>query len=226
MKKSYQTGENTKQNILQVSKELFYEKGFEDTVYDDICKKAKVNRALIPYYFKNKSDLALAVYNDLMVSFVETRDFLGKGYNELEKMILNNCYYYKLLEDPKMARFIRYVSGVNVYHDRMLLGEQLWMERMTVDGHKIAKRKLSALVPLYLGMEKEIIFMYEEQKYKEAEYATRVAMHMLFQYLGIEEKEIERVLTKVKRMLNRYIVKLQPDFTIVIEKKETKINHS
>lgn len=49
---------NEKQlEILQVAEELFAEKGFDGTSIRDIAKKAKINIAMISYYFGSKEKL-------------------------------------------------------------------------------------------------------------------------------------------------------------------------
>lgn len=55
-------GKMTRARILKVAEELFYEHGFDATSVDKIAKAAKVNKALIYYYFKNKRDLMLSSF--------------------------------------------------------------------------------------------------------------------------------------------------------------------
>lgn len=51
---NYENGTNTRQAIVQACKHLFYEKGYHETSYSDICKAAHVNRGTIYYHFKDK----------------------------------------------------------------------------------------------------------------------------------------------------------------------------
>ena len=37
--KKYKTGRETKENIMEAARELFYEKGYKNTTYNDICEK-------------------------------------------------------------------------------------------------------------------------------------------------------------------------------------------
>ena len=52
-------GEITKQKILAAAEALFAKKGLSATSVDEIAKRAKVNKALLYYYFKSKEELAL-----------------------------------------------------------------------------------------------------------------------------------------------------------------------
>ena len=223
MGKNYQVGEQTRNRILQVSKELFYEKGVEKTVYDDICERAKVNRALIPYYFKNKSDLALAAYNSLMESYVQTRGPIREGYSDPEMVLIGVLYFYRLLKDPKLARFVWYVVREQEYHERMLLGESVLYEKLqSSEEHRIPKKQWEALVRLIWGMESEITAIYADENLEAAEYTTTIMIQVIYQYLGFSKEEITKMIAKVKRLLNRYQIEVHPDLTISVEKQKFK----
>lgn len=51
-------GQNTKQKIMDVAKELFYEQGFTNTTVAQITDEAEVNNGLFTYYFGSKVNLA------------------------------------------------------------------------------------------------------------------------------------------------------------------------
>jgi len=51
------SGIEAKERIINASKRLFSQKGYDATRVDDIAKTADVNKALIYYYFKNKEDI-------------------------------------------------------------------------------------------------------------------------------------------------------------------------
>jgi len=59
-------GEKTKEKILLVAEELFSEKGFDKTSVDLIAKTAGVNKALIYYHFKDKSDLIRSLFANIV----------------------------------------------------------------------------------------------------------------------------------------------------------------
>ena len=81
------TDYNDKQiQILQVAEKLFAEKGFDGTSIRDISKEAKINIAMVSYYFGSKEKLleALMLYRttDLTVKlenlFEEELSSIGK----------------------------------------------------------------------------------------------------------------------------------------------------
>jgi AcrR family transcriptional regulator len=59
-------GEETRKRILQKAEDLFAEKGFSGTSVDKIAKAAGVNKALIYYYFKDKSDIVVSLFRSIL----------------------------------------------------------------------------------------------------------------------------------------------------------------
>jgi AcrR family transcriptional regulator len=59
-------GDLTKKRILSIAEKLFSEKGFDATSVDSIAKKAKVNKALIYYHFKNKNDIITSLFQSII----------------------------------------------------------------------------------------------------------------------------------------------------------------
>ncbi len=58
--------ENAKEKIMKVATSLFAKKGFDAATVDEIALRAKVNKALIYYYFKNKDDLLTKIFDNFM----------------------------------------------------------------------------------------------------------------------------------------------------------------
>jgi TetR/AcrR family transcriptional regulator len=58
--------ENAREKIMKVATSLFAKKGFDAATVDEIARKAKVNKALIYYYFKNKDDLLAKIFDCFM----------------------------------------------------------------------------------------------------------------------------------------------------------------
>jgi AcrR family transcriptional regulator len=60
------SGDLTKKRILMIAERLFSEKGFDATSVDSIAKKAKVNKALIYYHFKDKNDIISSLFQNII----------------------------------------------------------------------------------------------------------------------------------------------------------------
>ncbi|MFG1610191.1 TetR/AcrR family transcriptional regulator [Actinoplanes sp. NPDC049265] len=54
-------GEESRRRILDAAEELFAERGFDRTSFVDIAERSGISRGSIPWHFKNKDGLVLAV---------------------------------------------------------------------------------------------------------------------------------------------------------------------
>lgn len=72
---------NSKSKILEIAKEEFSKKGFNETSLRDICKKANANLGLIKYYFKTKKGL----YLELVETFLSNKE---KNFIEIDKDLI------------------------------------------------------------------------------------------------------------------------------------------
>jgi len=54
--------EQTIENILEAAKKKFGESGYDGTSIQEIAKEAKVNVAMVSYYFNGKENLYLEVF--------------------------------------------------------------------------------------------------------------------------------------------------------------------
>ena len=221
-KKFYASGMQTRDKILTTSKELFYEKGFEATLYDDICKIAQVNRALIPYHFKNKADLALAVYDEYIDGYVQTRNYLYEEYSAEEKLVFGILYYYRLLENENVGRFVYYIISENSYRERLLLGESVMYKKVIPSNKKISKDKWDMIVHMIWAMEAENCKMIYRKQYEDIHDAGKVMIQMILEYFGYTPQKIGQILKKEHRILDQYEYTVNKDFTIEVRDKESK----
>ena len=77
-------GEETRKKILYKAEDLFSEKGFSGTSVDKIAKSAEVNKALIYYYFKDKNDIVVSLFRNILEE-MEEKFGLSPGADGHEK---------------------------------------------------------------------------------------------------------------------------------------------
>ncbi len=103
----YQKGINKKQAIIDVSKELFYNYGYNKTTVNMIREKAGTSLSSIPYYFGTKMNIVKHIYNEYVDSIYH---FLKGKLNDVQ----NSCYeffcvskifYDQALNDKNNRRF-------------------------------------------------------------------------------------------------------------------------
>ena len=112
---NYENGAYTRQSIIQVCKQLFYEKGFHETSFGDICRTAHVNRGTLYYHFKTKEDMRYEV----QCEFVITNKHIAEKYcsDPHYLYILSVGLFWKQVQkDEKLRRFcLQYCIDFPVY---------------------------------------------------------------------------------------------------------------
>lgn len=68
----------SKQKILEAAEAEFAEQGFAGARTQEIARKAQVNKALIHYYYKNKSSLYQAVMDEMMFDLIRISQDVAK----------------------------------------------------------------------------------------------------------------------------------------------------
>lgn len=101
---NYENGANTRQAIVQVCKQLFYEKGFHETSYGDICKAAHVNRGTLYYHFETKEDMRYEVQWEFIVAnkHMAEKHCPDPHYHFILAM---GIFWKQLQKDQKLQRF-------------------------------------------------------------------------------------------------------------------------
>jgi AcrR family transcriptional regulator len=104
---NYKVGLETRKKILQVTRTLFYEKGYIKTTYADICKSVGISQGTFHYHFKNKIQLAKILYWDIYNNHYDVfrRWVDEKNDRQLMSILANRIHWYKFLVDEKYRRF-------------------------------------------------------------------------------------------------------------------------
>lgn len=84
-------------DILNAAKEEFASSGFDGATVDSICRRAKVSKQLLYYYFGSKSDLYTLVLTEAA---------------ESTSNLIACTEYHALPPEKALARFIQTCSGI------------------------------------------------------------------------------------------------------------------
>lgn len=105
---NYENGAFTRRVIVDACKKLFYEKGYHETSYADICMEAHVNRGTIYYHFPNKELMRLEV---LWEFFIEQKRIAEKHCPDHRYcgVIAIAIFWLRTHKDEKMRNFTRCV---------------------------------------------------------------------------------------------------------------------
>ncbi len=102
---NYENGANTREAIVQACVELFYEKGFHETSYSDICARSHVNRGTIYYHFPTKDDIRYEVLWEFMIrnKRIAERYCPDARYHYILAMCM---YWHQVHKNPNQRRFL------------------------------------------------------------------------------------------------------------------------
>ncbi len=99
----------TEENILSAARRVFSRAGYEGARMQEIADEAGVNKALLHYYFRRKSQLFDAIFNDAFKSFwpdLEPRLVDGKTSMKEIIWLVVNGYMDLLTEMPYLPLLI------------------------------------------------------------------------------------------------------------------------
>ncbi len=143
--KQYDTGIATRKLILETSKELFYEKGFRETSYHEICQKSHLFRSSAYYHFKDKDTIRYEVLWEWMTSFRR----LAEQYCSKEEYAYTLAMYIlweRCHSDPKMGKFMKdYWNDCPIYSPNIPLSQFFRISYQKMYGHIWDFEKISTL---------------------------------------------------------------------------------
>ncbi|MBI4856226.1 MAG: TetR/AcrR family transcriptional regulator [Acetobacterium woodii] len=158
-------GLQTRMNLLNAAKELFYENGFSKTSAKEICESANVKPSNFNYYFDSKDMLLKEIYADLYMkchSFVDSN--ITYKINSIEKNVLMTFpYMMGQFKDEKTKSFhyetikrepLTTYMGGNLRH--------LYKQFIKDLGRTVTEKELVSLINADLGLRREIFLYFLE----------------------------------------------------------------
>jgi AcrR family transcriptional regulator len=195
---------DTKSRILEISEELFADKGFDNTGIDEIAKKVGIAKSVIYYHFKNKDEILQTMYQNFITELLDlkiqkTHEYLEDREKALDKAVKDSL---KLLEKRKKILKIILMESIKKTEDVPLF--TAWDANLNVAGklyEEITRKKLENMPELsievffmgFLPVIGFIVFMdkwcehYNMNK-KEAE---KIFMYIISRYYESYAKRIE-----------------------------------
>jgi TetR/AcrR family transcriptional regulator len=107
--------ENTEIAILEAAKKVFTKSGFSGARMQEIADEAKINKAMLHYYFRSKEKLFQVIIEDTMALVVEkfgqALESEGTVIEKFEKII--EVYISNIKENPHLPIFILHELSQN-----------------------------------------------------------------------------------------------------------------
>lgn len=96
MRKTKEESELTRQAILQSALNIFYEKGYSKTTFDEIAKRINLTKGAVYWYFRHKPDLIAALINEHLskrTAEIEQKLPIIRSFNDILQ------FFYFLADD-------------------------------------------------------------------------------------------------------------------------------
>lgn len=113
MRRTKEDAEQTRKAILASAMDIFYEKGYSKTTFDEIAKRINLTKGAVYWYFRNKPDIVAALINEYasehlkkLEQFITSKDDVL--FDDIIRMKLynNQC----LREDKKLYKFAFFLA--------------------------------------------------------------------------------------------------------------------
>lgn len=217
---NYKTGIETKEKIYRTARKLFYDIGFVKTTLSEIAKESETNKAMVAYYFENKNNLALEVYNEYMVvNKVRIQNAINEQFPEcnhvlktaIEFRIQNkNCqlnhqlnrFYYELCESNV---FMKTESASIGFVENINRSYKLGLDRLTVK--TVALANLATVHGLHVARNEGYLDC-------SSEYLAEMEIRLLFQSLRFDNVFIDQCIEESHYMVGKINVRVEKNFAV------------
>lgn len=112
MRRTKEDAEQTRRAILASALDIFFEKGYSKTTFDEIAKRINLTKGAVYWYFRNKPDIVAALINEYANDHIKkVKQLFMKSrsicFDDIINMMLfnNRC----ICEDKKLYKFIFFV---------------------------------------------------------------------------------------------------------------------
>lgn len=109
-RKSKAEAEKTRGEILQAALDLFYEKGYSKTTFDEIAKRINLTKGAVYWHFRNKPDIVLALIKSTageVCKVIEENLPKGQGLETVKTAFIRDA---ELIRDtPEYRKFLFFV---------------------------------------------------------------------------------------------------------------------
>lgn len=220
MSNTYIAGEQTKANILRESKNLFYNNGYTNTTYSEISSVAKINRALIPYHFKNKQILGFEIYHEIINNFFDLIDNLldSSQFDTDFVSVLHTVTYYRLLStNPQFLRFISELQadeGTSLFE---IEEERQWLISLGNKFASMSEHEICILTQMHIGAKKEMITLLCNNQDSNADIISHMHISMLMRYVGYSAKKIDELFYAAVEVTNLLNFQIKDGFVVELK---------
>lgn len=197
----------TKQKILQVAKELYYQKGYCAITVQDICKQADVGLGTFTYYFTTKESLVSEIYSELLMkSYAYVNYLANRPMNHLERNVIASFLYYNTIYKDEQNLKFHYDVFNKISNDIFPMHnlKRIHMGFVRDFNLDIDDKELLQISTAELGVRRQLTLEYIEHKMFDSPLELVITIYkMMGRLFTIDESIINEYITRAVDFLKK-----------------------
>lgn len=173
-----------RQDILKASRRLFKEKGYDNTMIEDVADKAEISKATLYNYFPNKESLLVGTMDDQIVT---TYKYIRESSDVTSYEKIKLALEFLVLDSRQFIDVSRRILYLNACEISPMYGKVNEVKEMFRELTDDAKN--------------EGIFREDIHSIEIVELLMSIYLNSQFQWKDIEELTEEQVRARIERML-------------------------
>ena len=176
----------SRQKILKASRRLFKEKGYENTMIEDVANKAEISKATLYNYFPNKESLLVGTMDDVTESFKKYIEGMDESLSCDEK--IRKALIFLILDSIPFISVSRRILFLNTYIGSPMYGKINAIEEIFAELAEAAKA--------------EKVFSEEATTKEIVDQLVGVYLISQFQWTDLEEITEEECIRRVNHLMD------------------------
>lgn len=200
-------GNQTKQNIINSAKKLFYHHGYNKSGIQDIADDANVKLGTITYYYKKKDDMITDIYNVFFLSLYDYVSTIEENLNLYTKYCYALVLYYDAIlrdENNKLLYYEVLVKNVNP-QGRINIMNTLNRSCLDFFNKSYIEADLTVIARAEYGARKELYINFYE---KDIKFTNRALIYFfirnLFRLMNLDGEMIENTIQQGMEFTNKH----------------------
>lgn len=204
MRRTKEDAEQTRQSILASARDIFYEKGYSKTTFDEIAKRINLTKGAVYWYFRNKPDIVAALINEY------ARNHLGT----LQSYILNDDCAFENLTDMVLFNNKVLKNDENTYKFLFFMTCQMeWSEAIINKIHPCIEQTKQVTRGLFI---KVLENLQQSHKIRKDIDTSMIAEILMTMYSGLMEAYF------TKRLINDFDTAVKTGFNLIYDSIKIK----
>ncbi len=195
-------GEKKRQHIIRICKKLFYENGYANTTYEDICKEADIPPGSITYHFEGKWGIAAAIQGEFEMqnkTYIE-KMCANRSYSKTQLMAIEIFHLWShYFEDANLLRFVSDLSAESIPQQAVFepirYFYQCVIDDLGITG--IGENEMKFIVGSQIGMS-DMMFMRVRDEIDTLTYeeVARFCVRFFLRQLGVADSQSAEIIAE------------------------------